>query len=271
MSCAIDELELIAWLDGETTENRSLALARHAAECADCAVTVAALRRIRHRVKAPEAVDGDELLARLAGRLEREAGPPRATRRRRTVTWAVAAGGVSAAAAAALWIVPRIAEPTDLRARGAPMVLVGQGLSPSRVAATIYRAPRGNEGASVLRDGDVVPASRGLAFRITNRHQFAVHLMLAGVDAAGVVHWFYPAWDDPSSDPEALVIPADTTSMALPDAVVPEGAAPGRMRILTLVSRSSLHVREVERRLAEGRPPAELVHEVVVELEKDAP
>jgi len=73
--------------------------------------------------------------------------------------------------------------------------------------------------------------------------------MAFGLDAAGAVHWFYPAYLKASADPEAVPIPAGTRHRTLSEVVEPVRVAPGPFRVVTLLFKNAPRVKQIEHRL----------------------
>jgi hypothetical protein len=104
----------------------------------------------------------------------------------------------------------------------------------------------------LLEEGQRLRPTDGLAFRYSNLTRRPLRLMAFAVDAAGEVHWFYPAYVDASTDPEAVPIEAQVRGRLLSEVVQPEGVAAGPFRVVTLVMEPSrvMTVKQVERMLS---------------------
>jgi len=201
---------------------------RHLPRCARC--------RDRYRARALlEALEPDgDRRARL--RIERAvfvAGRPRR-----------AVFGVALVASAALVLLVALPR-DDFRARGGAPALDAPG-----PALAIVRVP---PGGAPERVGSVIHAGDPLAFSyVTPPDAGASHLLVFAVDAAGRVYWFWPAWTDPTADPEALAIRASATPVELAEAVR-HPLPPGAVTIHALFAHRPYHVREIEAAVAAGR------------------
>jgi hypothetical protein len=71
--------------------------------------------------------------------------------------------------------------------------------------------------------------------------------MVFAVDAAGEVHWIYPAYLDPNTDPTSIELPPSRAEQRLPDQVELADPAAGPLRLITIVSPAPIHVSEIER------------------------
>lgn len=71
------------------------------------------------------------------------------------------------------------------------------------------------------------------------------YLMVFARDAAGSVHWVYPAYTDVVENPRSISIEQTSARVTLPD-VVTHDPARGVMEIIALFSRVPLSIREVE-------------------------
>jgi len=94
--------------------------------------------------------------------------------------------------------------------------------------------------------------SDGLAVRATNLvADEAVFLLAFALDAAGTVHWLYPAYLDARDDPAAVRLEPGMRQTLLGEVTTPTDVAAGPLRLVTVLSSSKArHVKEVERLLA---------------------
>lgn len=143
-------------------------------------------------------------------------------------------GGLVTAAAAIVAVVVAGTSPTSeptLTARSA-----ADNTSPvARLAgiSTFVHVPAASPRLLVAED--VVPAHVGFSFELVNRSKLAVEIMLFGIDAAGDLHWFYPAWTDPASNPSAITVAPTSARHPLPDGISPEQPAAGRFTLVSLL------------------------------------
>ncbi len=250
--CTVDDLDLIRLLDGELTENRARELNQHRATCPACVQRVATYAALQGRLRQPP-VD----LTGLERRLDVAAAAPRP--RLSTVARWSAPAAIGAALAAALALVvqraPRTPDDATFVARGnrvdwRDLVTVTLDVASNvGVPARVPGAPRPLVAGARLgpNDGIVVRARNG------NR-TLTVYLAVFGVDSRGTVHWFTPVWFDPTETPRSIALPPGESVGAPPEAVAPVAPAPGRLRVITLVTREAQDVRQVESLLAAGRP-----------------
>ena len=155
----------------------------------------------------------------------------------RRAIWGVAL--VAAAAAVLLVALPR----EGFRARG------GDPAADGGPALSIFRVPAGG---APERVGAVVRVGDGLAFSYRNPPAArATHLLVFAVDQGGRVYWFWPAWTDAASDPQALAVPAGEAAVELAEAVR-HPLPPGRLTVHALFARRPYHVREIEAAVAQG-------------------
>jgi hypothetical protein len=98
--------------------------------------------------------------------------------------------------------------------------------------------------------GAVVRAGDGLAFSYRNPPATkASHLLVFAVDQGGRIYWFWPAWTDAASDPQALAVPASDAPVELAEAVR-HPWPPGRLTVHALFARRPYRVREIEAAVA---------------------
>ncbi|HMA91398.1 MAG TPA: hypothetical protein VKP30_01880 [Polyangiaceae bacterium] len=71
------------------------------------------------------------------------------------------------------------------------------------------------------------------------------YLVIFSVDAHKNVRWFYPAYEQPGTNPASIAIKHDLADVPLPD-LIHQDWAPGPIAIHALFSSRPLHVLEVE-------------------------
>ena len=81
------------------------------------------------------------------------------------------------------------------------------------------------------------------------------HLMIFGVDTAGRVFWYHPAFTDAATDPTSLPIGGGQVDVELPEQVRHQ-LAPGHLTIYGLFTRQPLGVKAVEQEVARLRSQA---------------
>jgi hypothetical protein len=94
----------------------------------------------------------------------------------------------------------------------------------------------------------------GLAVRATNLvTEEAVYLLAFALDAAGAVHWLYPAYLDVRDDPAAVKLEPGARQKLLGEVTALTDVAAGPVRLVTVLSSKARHVKEVEQLLAAAR------------------
>jgi hypothetical protein len=255
--CSVDELELIALSDGELTENRARELREHLQPgpggCADCAGRLARLEALAAQLRAPVPGAGDAdfidaVERRLPAALPRGAGGGRRGR------LLLAVSGVASLAAIGLVLVPRGRGVQEFGARGTAAQWHDQVASALDVVSA--HPPPGAPLSRPLAAGERLHPGDGIAVTARNGHrELPVYLMVFAVDARGEVHWIVPAWSDPAETPRSVRLPPGG-GLPEPTGRTPEAPAPGKLRVMTLLSRAPLDVRAVETILQDRRPLA---------------
>jgi len=253
------EDELLELALGDARESDARRLSDHVAACTSCRERLAPWRRLTAELGALRGdVDGEDfgggVMARVVAEESAE-GAPRAGAPARRWRWRPPALTMAfAACALALAVVGPRGTFLGRRGDGAPEEATGtfaarggqaHGKSEALADVTVLRARRlGPAPERLLRDGD------GMALKYGNPSARPFFLMAFALDAAGAVHWLYPAYLDAASDPEALLVAAHTPDRVADEVVQPDHPARGTLRVVTLVFPSSHHVRELESRLA---------------------
>jgi len=220
-----EPLELTRLLDGELTENRAALLRAHAA---------GAMAAVMGRLD-----DADAQAATEAARAPRRWGGARA--------WA----GVAAAAAVVLVATATLrGEPAGaFAARGAAVAW------PSKVGVELWSLqgqPRRLSPGDPLAPGVPVVAS------YSNVDPAPAFLLAFALDPEGEVHWLYPGYADARQDPASLRLEGSVVQRALAESVVLQEVPAGPLRLITVVSRTPLHVSAIEGASPAERDPAAL-------------
>ena len=259
MSCPDRDTLLLDEL-GELPVNGRQALWAHVESCGRCRDERAALRRVMASLRPTEAVMGDSgdgaaFSARLVAAVsvtpqERRPAGPRWRLRRTAV-----AATLAAAAMGAVWLLasPRanVRPPaSEERAPGVAGTFAARGgpaaAQPLSAEILLVRGGRLQPLA-----GAAVRRSDALAVRVTNLSGTEAHVMAFAWDAAGEVHWLYPAYLDARTNPRSVPVAAGARDRLLNDVVQPDAPHAGPLRLVTLVAPSPLTVKDVEARLAE--------------------
>ena len=235
---------LAALLDGETTANETASLRAHLALCASCQAQLRRLETARDQLVAHGRSSPDPAFARdVLARVSNE----RKTHWRLKPAWAL--GMVAAAAVAVVWIRPHGAEDSGFAARGS--AAPDSNAHALGFEAFVHSGGPTAPGA-VARAGDTLHARDGLSFVLYNRSRHAVRYLLFGVDSAGEVHWFYPAFPDARANPLAQELAAEPQMISLPQGVVMDAPALGKFRLVALFVPRETSAKEVEVALQGG-------------------
>jgi hypothetical protein len=108
-------------------------------------------------------------------------------------------------------------------------------------ALLVYGARPGERPTPVI--GRIRPDDE-LAFAYRNPENWA-RLAVLAVDASQRVHWYHPAWNDGTQDPEAVTIAGGAELNELPDAVA-QPLAEGRLSVYGVFTNHRLTVRQIE-------------------------
>ena len=105
-----------------------------------------------------------------------------------------------------------------------------------------------------LATGERLHPGDGIAVSARNGNpRTPVYLMVFAVDAKNEVHWIVPAWSNAAQNPRSALLPPGG-ALPGPAGRTPDAPAPGKLRVLTLLSRTALDVRTIEDRLRGGQP-----------------
>ena len=243
-------------LDGEVTRNEEPRLRAHLAGCAACQKTVAELKQLAGDLAAPlprVAAEGsvDSVMQAIAeGRAAQLAAAPRKP------TFAVWGGALGLAAAATLTLFlfrgDGVRPGPEFGARGG----AATDELARRVGIALY-APFAKH--TRLHDGSQVGARTAFTAAYRNvEDKRAVYLLSFGVDSRGEIHWLYPAYTQPNSDPEAIRLPFSANETALAESVVLEQPALGKLRLFSIVTTEPVRVSAIESAGAAALTPAAL-------------
>jgi len=207
------ERDLVALALGELTESKTRVLSAHVENCSVCTAELSDLASMLAAVHTTEpSLNNKDLLPNVLAKLSREQSvKPRFVLRR---AWPVAVGALALAAGLFIALSPSVkneAQDTGFTARSAGTA------AEAWVGIDVFRL---DERAQVSRLGDRMSADDALLFTYTNRgsEPFS-HLMIFGVDVNGGVHWYYPAYVAPGTDPVAIPIARGVASVELPDQI----------------------------------------------------
>ena len=97
-----------------------------------------------------------------------------------------------------------------------------------------------------LASGAPVRAGTPLTAGLRNLGDGAAYLLLFGVDSKHAVHWIAPEFTKPGTHPEAISIAPKVAERLLPRSVTFDDLAPGRLRLVTVITNEPTHVSAVE-------------------------
>lgn len=255
MGCLTDE-EIVQWVDGGVAENESGRLRSHLDACGVCLARVASLRTLIAGIGAPVALDEEAHVKQIIEALPplsaeeanaRSASTPsessfmRKLRARQNLFTAVAL-----AAGIALFVRSNVSTERveEFQARGD-----ANGVLSHDVGVTV----RTVEGKGPVLDGAIVSKTAKFFASYRNIGKAAAYAMVFVQDTKGELHWLYPEFVDPKTDPESIVLPKAERETPLSEGAQFEDLAVGEGTLLTVRSRSKLRVSEVEALAKDGQ------------------
>lgn len=242
----LDEDTMFALVDGGVPPNQEPPMRAHLAGCATCREALASIETLVGDLGHEESGDVDAHVAKVMA----EVAAPRpitapAPDRKRLVAFGLAAVALAAAvlfAVTGLQDRPRGSERETMAARG------GGSDRTSLVRNVGVRLYVGDSTPVALRDGDEVASDTAYAGAHNNLGSAPAHVMVFAVDSAKTIHWLYPAYLETDTDPASVLVAQSEAEQGFPTSVVLASPAPGRMRIVTLITREPHRVSEIERR-----------------------
>lgn len=236
MKCPAGEA-LLACAEGAPDDSQ------HLASCRSCALQV---QRLRALASALQGLSLAQPAPTFTAALRRRMAAPRRSSWRNPLLAAA-----SLCAALAMLVLGRALPDV----RGTFSVRGASGAKSQRLGFEVYVHEPGRPPARLERDQQV-SAAAGYSFVVWNRSHAAQHVMLFAVDAAREVHWFYPAFVDPATDPQSIEVAATPEVRALAEGVTPDHAAPGPIEFVGLFTAAALRVSSVEALIRERGPTA---------------
>lgn len=240
--CLVDE-ELFALVDGAVSEPDGRVLREHVAGCARCQKSVSKMERALDAIGREEPFDANAHADAIFARLDRA---ERATPSRGPGWWSRRASivGAVAAAAAVLLGVGVMRRPSEFAPRGASSV----GARVSHSAGVTVGTTDGTamtpiaSGARISRHARFVASARN----VSGEDAYA---LVFAVDAKKGVHWLYPAFTSDATDPASeLLAPSAGREVVMKSAVVFDDLDAGRLTVVTVLSRTPMHVSQIEKR-----------------------
>jgi hypothetical protein len=230
-------------------------LEHHAGGCERCRTSRRRVRELLDDLAAPElgGASSEAFVADVLARCARE--PQFAEPRREQIRWPWLPAALGLAALLAIsWFTTRPSQrPETWAARGTTS-------SGPDVYAQVL-AVRGDTYQPV--DGVTLRPGDGLAVRYWNTTSDTKYLLAFAIDATGTMHWIYPKYVDPSSDPESIAIAPTIAGRLLEEVVEPDTPADGVMQITVLITRRPLAVKMLEERVSAGGLTTPLSSETV--------
>ena len=226
--------EWLSLIDGEATENRAAELRVHAGNCSRCAQELEMQRQLVRDLGAPAPVSSDAVAA-VMRRIESVERPARRLGWR---GWALTGGALAAAAVVAFLIVPSTGFDRGIFSARGHRVPWTQKVGVEVWA--IESSPRKFEAGSVLSAATAMVAS------YHNVDTAAAYLLVFALDARGEIHWAYPGFEDPKTDPASVRLEPLQMNKVLPDSVLLDDLPVGPMELVTFISRESIHVSRIE-------------------------
>ncbi|HET7542632.1 MAG TPA: hypothetical protein VFK05_22330 [Polyangiaceae bacterium] len=237
---SIRAARLAAHLEDEVTPSERAAIEAELRESASARRTLEQLRNLKELLAAPAPnLENMDLAARVrvAVRKEQKAPPP-PPRARRLAAFLL--GGLAACIGCALFFSHRQPEFSEFRAKGDDSPL----LEGRRWAG--IQVHRLGERDNVEPLGATLSRNDGLLFSYTNLGQKPFdYLMIFGADAAGEVHWFYPAYESTAQNPVSIAIAHGRANAPLGE-LVQQDLAEGPLVLYALFTKQPLSVLEVE-------------------------
>jgi hypothetical protein len=254
-----NETELLSFVDADLPPEQLARIEKHLELCSACAKEVMAFSALAADIAAPLPLelpfDAAAHVAAVMQRLDTRVAAPRGAR---LLAWC----GALAAAAVVLLLLAKLngsaqdgelgGSKGELAARGGPAVA-----SLSRdVGVQLYAQ---QEPLRALSGGSQIGVKTALTAGLRNVSNERAYLLLFAVDAERAVHWIAPEYASASSNPEAFAIVPASGERLLPSAAVFDDLALGELRIVSLISKTRLHVSDIER-----LPPSELGTEALL-------
>ena len=112
---------------------------------------------------------------------------------------------------------------------------------------------RGESLVPVKRKTLVGSQDRIVAAYVNAVDEGVVHLLAFAIDGKGELHWLYPEYVDPRTDPEGIRLQVGTEEIVFAESVQLEDVASGPMRLVSLISSQQLKVSDVEQLPREER------------------
>jgi hypothetical protein len=239
MRACLTEEELFALVDGAASDKDAAVWRKHVAGCERCTRSVEALEKALATLGEDEPIDVKEHADAVMASLDR------APAKRQRVLMPLAVSGIALAAALLLGIgIGRGTRPDDageFTARGG-----GSASALERdIAIDVLKAQA--DGTFIrMEEHEAVATTASFAARYRNVGATNSCALVFLVDAKRDVHWLYPAFIDPRSNPSSIAIPPATAPHSMGDGVTFSDLAPGAAIVVTMLTKTPLSVSQIE-------------------------
>ena len=215
------------------------ALDRHVSTCAECNAERSVLRKTLADLKSGNGA-AEPFVARVLTSIRAESISPRAGHRAFALRPWLLAAACLALVAGLTQHAPKMRG--TFQARGGS----AETLPPAHAGVILFR---GGRLQPIPRAG--LTTHDAFAVTITNKTSDTHYLLAFGVDARGEVHWLYPEYRVGAPSPAAVAVPPGTPdNHMLEQFVAPEAVASGPFRVVTVMAKQTMDVRDIEARLA---------------------
>lgn len=253
MNC-LDEERLFALVEGAASKKDSQRWEQHIDGCERCKKALETMQKSLLAIGEEEPLDvkahADTVMASLG----------RKPASRSSNVWPIAASGLALAAALLIGIgIGRGTKPNDdgeftARGGGAPSAS-GPSVNLKRdVAVDIMKSEDG--GFTRLLEWDMATTKTVFAAEGRNLGTKNACVMVFVVDARRDIHWVYPAYTQPDSDPYSVQMEPTQDFKSLGPSVFFDDIAPGRATVVTMYTKEPMPVSVVEK--AKGITPEAL-------------
>lgn len=241
----VSDRRLFEYLEGELGRSERDAVERELAESAAARRRLDGLAATLKQLGQTDDMSGTDLAPAILQAIEqsrRERADHRApgARRRRALT--IAGSGLAAVAGLVIWLVtggPGVSEQVRVKREASQGDPLDQWVGIEVYTVVGDQAPR-PLAARLEAGADLLLAYRNQAPEGFDR------LAAFVVDGSGEVHWLYPAYQEPGTDPVSIEIGrTDRTAAELPDRIV-HALAPGPLAIYAVFTRAPLPVSRIE-------------------------
>lgn len=239
----LQESELLLLVNGELSANRAALLSQHLELCSVCQATSSSWQELQRGIGADVPNLAPQSATNAVMRRIR-AGESTPARNGALRAWHLGLGSVVAAVALLLIVV--LGESSDRR----PQSFQARGANTEselarKVGADFY----------VMRDGALtnlthassLGAGEGLTLSYINAvRDKSVYMLAFVVDSQREVHWLYPAFTDPDTDPLAIELRIGDRQIVLPDTVEMDAPATGAGTLIWIASTQRRAVSSIE-------------------------